>query len=127
MASEVPSPPLDCDIVLPPPAESLYSLPRSKPTVYSTTFNTLIELLPIFQVRYINDNRATVKFMRRLAKKHSPLELDLGRIDPNEVATLFCTAIRDVKQICKDQVRKGFVLLNFIPNILYTGQILYLL
>ena len=69
----------------------------------------MIELLPIFQVRYINDNRATVKFMRRLAKKHSPLELDLGRIDPNEVATLFCTAIRDVKQICKDQVRKGFV------------------
>ena len=40
LASEVPSPPLDCDIVLPPPAESLYSLPRSKPTVYSTTFNT---------------------------------------------------------------------------------------
>ena len=39
LASEVPSPPLDCDIVLPPPAESLYSLPRSKPTVYST-FNT---------------------------------------------------------------------------------------
>ena len=27
LASEVPSPPLDCDIVLPPPAESLYSLP----------------------------------------------------------------------------------------------------
>jgi len=26
--TEVPSPPLDCDIVLPPPAESLYSLPR---------------------------------------------------------------------------------------------------
>ena len=66
-------------------------------------------VLPIFQVRYINDNRATVKYMRRLAKKHSPLELDLGRIDPNEVATLFCTAIRDVKQICKDQVRKRFV------------------
>ena len=87
----------------------------------------MIELLPIFQVRYINDNRATVKFMRRLAKKHSPLELDLGRIDPNEVATLFCTAIRDVKQICKDQVRKGFVLLTFIQNILYIGQILYLL
>ena len=62
--------------------------------VYISTFNALIELLlPIFQVRYINDNRATVKFMRRLAKKHSPLELDLGRIDPNEVATLFCTAI----------------------------------
>lgn len=29
--SELPSPPLDCDIVLPPPAESLYSLPRRLP------------------------------------------------------------------------------------------------
>lgn len=66
---------------------------------------TIMYLMSILKrlVRYINDNRATVKFMRRLAKKHSPLELDLGRIDPNEVATLFCTAIRDVKQICKDQ------------------------
>ena len=49
-----------------------------------------------FQVRYINDNRAMVKYMRRLAKKHSPLELDLGRVDPNEVATLFCTAIKEI-------------------------------
>ena len=43
--------------------------------------------------------------MRRLAKKHSPLEIDLGRIDPTEVATLFCTAIRDGIPR-KDQVRK---------------------
>ena len=45
--------------------------------------------------------------MRRLAKKHSPLELDLGRIDHNEVATLFCTAIRDVLPR-KDQVKIMF-------------------
>ena len=56
-------------------------------------------------VRYINDSRAMVKYMRRLAKKHSPLELDLGRIDPNEVATLFCTAIREILPR-KDQVYK---------------------
>ena len=37
-----------------------------------------------------------VKYMRRLAKKHSPLELDLGRVDSNEVATLFCTAIKEI-------------------------------
>ena len=55
-------------------------------------------------VRYINDSRAMVKYMRRLAKKHSPLELDLGRIDPNEVATLFCTAIREILPR-KDQVQ----------------------
>ena len=30
-------------------------------------------------VKHINDTRTIVKYLRRLAKKHSPLEVDLGR------------------------------------------------
>jgi hypothetical protein len=55
-------------------------------------------------VRYINDTKTIVKYLRRLAKKHSPLEVDLGRFDPTDLATLFCTAIRGVIPL-RDQVR----------------------
>merc|ERR1712223_359007 len=43
-----------------------------------------------------NDTRTIVKYLRRLAKKHSPLEVDLGRFDPQDLATIFCTAIREI-------------------------------
>ena len=47
-------------------------------------------------VKYINDTRTIVKYLRRLAKKHSPLEVDLGRFDPTELASVYCTAIREI-------------------------------
>ena len=43
LASQVPSPPLDCDILLPPPAESLYTLPRPSKAAHSSTEQLLSE------------------------------------------------------------------------------------
>ena len=47
-------------------------------------------------IKHISDTRTIVKYLRRLAKKHSPLEVDLGRFDPQDLATVFCTAIREL-------------------------------
>ena len=54
-------------------------------------------------VKHINDTRTIVKYLRRLAKKHSPIQVDLARFDPHDLATIFCTAIREILPR-KDQV-----------------------
>ena len=54
-------------------------------------------------VKHINDTKTIVKYLRRLAKKHSPLEVDLGRFDPQDLATVFCTAIREILPRKADQ------------------------
>ena len=47
-------------------------------------------------VKHINDSKTIVKYLRRLAKKHSPLEVDLSRFHPEELAAVFCTTIREM-------------------------------
>ena len=63
-------------------------------------------------VKYINDTRTIVKYLRRLAKKHSPLEVDLGRFDPTELASVYCTAIREIlprkDQVCPTRLYTQF-------------------
>ena len=63
-------------------------------------------------IKHISDTRTIVKYLRRLAKKHSPLEVDLGRFDPQDLATVFCTAIRELLlPPRKDQDQKSGVTL----------------
>ena len=54
-------------------------------------------------VKYINESRTIVKYLRRIAKKHSP-SVDLARFDPNDLAALFCNAVRETlprtDQVC---------------------------
>ncbi len=47
-------------------------------------------------VKHINDTRTIVKFLRRLAKRHGPLQVDLGRFDPADLASIFCAAIKEI-------------------------------
>lgn len=58
-------------------------------------------------VKHINDTRTIVKYLRRLAKKHSPIQVDLARFDPHDLATIFCTAIREILPR-KDQENKSW-------------------
>merc|ERR1711935_378659 len=63
-------------------------------------------------IKHISDTKTIVKYLRRLAKKHSPLEVDLGRFDPQDLATVFCTAIRELLlPPRKDQDQKSGVTL----------------
>ena len=65
LASEVPSPPLDCDIVLPPPAESLYSLP-GRTTKNSSTEHLISEdeETNLIATASSSSNRATLRAVR---------------------------------------------------------------
>ena len=45
-------------------------------------------------VKYLNDNKAMGKYLRRIVKKHSPTEIDFTRINPAELSTVFCSAIK---------------------------------
>lgn len=47
-------------------------------------------------VRYISDTKAMAKYLRRMAKKHSPTDVDFSRIDSAEVAAVFCNAVREL-------------------------------
>ena len=34
------------------------------------------------------------KYLRRIVKKHSPTEIDFARINPAELSSVFCSAIK---------------------------------
>jgi len=36
------------------------------------------------------------KYLRRIVKKHSPTEIDFARINPAELSSVFCSAIKDI-------------------------------
>ena len=54
-------------------------------------------------VKYLSDSRALTKYLKRLAKRHSPTEIDFARINPAEVASVFCAALREIAPAEKDQ------------------------
>ena len=54
-------------------------------------------------VKYLSDSRALTKYLKRLAKRHSPTEIDFARINPAEVASVFCAALREIAPTEKDQ------------------------
>ena len=45
-------------------------------------------------VKYLNDNKSMGKYLRRIVKKHSPTEVDFARINPAELSSVFCSAIK---------------------------------
>ena len=45
-------------------------------------------------VKYLNDNKSMGKYLRRIVKKHSPTEIDFARINPAELSSVFCSAIK---------------------------------
>ena len=47
-------------------------------------------------VKHLNDSKALTKYLRRVAKKHSPTDIDFGRINPAEVSSVFCSAIKEI-------------------------------
>jgi hypothetical protein len=47
-------------------------------------------------VRYLSDPKALSKYLRRVAKKHSPCSVDFNRINPAEIGSVFCIAIRGI-------------------------------
>ena len=47
-------------------------------------------------VKYLNDNKSMGKYLRRIVKKHSPTEIDFARINPAELSSVFCSAIKVV-------------------------------
>ena len=54
-------------------------------------------------IKYLNDTKALTKYLKRMAKRHSPLtEVDFGRINPAEVASVFCSALREIAPDEKD-------------------------
>ena len=59
-------------------------------------------------VRYIGDTKAMAKYLRRMAKKHSPSEIDFNRIDPAELAAVFCSAVRELLQKSEQVKRRHF-------------------
>ena len=46
-------------------------------------------------VKYLDESRTIVKYLRRIAKKHSSPSIDLARFDPHDLAALFCNAVRE--------------------------------
>lgn len=47
-------------------------------------------------VKYLNDNRALSKYLRRLTKKAPPADIDVARINPAQVASVFCCAVKEI-------------------------------
>ena len=47
-------------------------------------------------VRYLSDPKALSKYLRRVAKKHSPCNVDFNLISPAEIGSVFCIAIRGI-------------------------------
>jgi len=47
-------------------------------------------------VKYLNDNKSMGKYLRRIVKKLSPTEIDFARINPAELSSVFCSAIKDI-------------------------------
>ena len=47
-------------------------------------------------VRYLSDPKALSKYLRRVAKKHSPCNVDFNLINPAEIGSVFCIAIRGI-------------------------------
>ena len=45
-------------------------------------------------VKYLNDNKTMGKYLRRVVKKHSPTEIDFAIINPAELSSVFCAAIK---------------------------------
>ena len=45
-------------------------------------------------IKYLNDNKSMGKYLRRIVKKHSPTEVDFARINPAELSSVFCSAIK---------------------------------
>ena len=54
----------------------------------------------------VDDHRALTKYLRRMAKKHSPTEIDFGRINASEVASVFCSAIKEISPTDKESWSK---------------------
>lgn len=46
-------------------------------------------------VKYLEESRTIVKYLRRIAKKYSSPSIDLARFDPHDLAALFCNAVRE--------------------------------
>ena len=51
-------------------------------------------------VKYLNDNKTMGKYLRRVVKKHSPTEIDFAIINPAELSSVFCAAIKVSSGIC---------------------------
>jgi hypothetical protein len=47
-------------------------------------------------VRYLSDPKSLFKYLLRFAKKHSPTNVDFARINPAEIGSVFCVAVRAI-------------------------------
>ena len=79
-------------------------------------------------VKYLNDNKSMGKYLRRIVKKHSPTEVDFARINPAELSSVFCSAIKvcfsDCLKIIDFFNSKNYVICTF-RNIIISRKVFF--